>query len=219
MKPKSEMKKMKSYLITISVFVTFCFVLVEQIRFEQNNHYSDWQDYFNETAITTVKKDIQPFKVVYTPTIDKSFIGFREALAFKESQGKYHVVNELGYMGKYQFGKTTLQRLKINDTNEFMENPELQEKAFIALCSLNKWILKRDIDRSVGKKINGVMITESGILAAAHLAGAGNVKKFLRSNGTEVFSDANGVNVQFYMKKFSGYDTSFIKPDKSPQIV
>ena len=31
--------------------------------------------------------------------------------------------------------------------------------------------------------MNGIEITESGILAAAHLSGAGNVKKYLRSNG------------------------------------
>jgi hypothetical protein len=40
------------------------------------------------------------------------------------------------------------------------------------------------------KTINGIKVTESGILAAAHLSGAGNVKKFLRSNGSHSFSDA-----------------------------
>ncbi len=71
----------------------------------------------------------------------------------------------------------------------------------------------------MGRKINGIEITESGILAAAHLAGAGSVKKYLRSNGQEIFSDAYGTNVQHYMKRFSGFDTSFIKPDKDPTII
>jgi uncharacterized protein with ParB-like and HNH nuclease domain len=83
---------------------------------------------------------------------------------------------------------------------------------------LNKWILKRDIQWSVGKKINGIEITESGILAAAHLAGAGNVKKYLRSNGEKNAFDAFGTDVEQYMKRFGGYDTSFIKPVKNAKI-
>ena len=90
------------------------------------------------------------------PFVGNSFNGFKEAVAFKESQGKYHVINTLGYLGKYQFGKSTLKRFKINNTQLFLETPELQEDAFIALCSVNKWILRKDIRRSVGKRINGI---------------------------------------------------------------
>jgi len=139
-------------------------------------------------------------------------------LAFKESQGKYTVVNTLGYLGKYQFGRTTLQRFKIYNTTAFLKNPELQEKAFVALCKVNKWILRKDIQRSLGKSINGIKVTESGILAAAHLSGAGNVKKFLRSNGAHNFSDAYGSTIQSYLKKFSGYDVSNIEADRNAII-
>ena len=144
------------------------------------------------------------------PYLQNNFVAFKQALAFKESQGKYTVVNSLGYLGKYQFGKTTLERFNIYNTKEFLKNPELQEKAFIALCKVNKWILRKDIKRSVGKTINGIKITESGILAAAHLSGAGNVKKFLRSNGTRTFSDAYGASIKLYLKKFADYDVSSI---------
>ena len=139
-------------------------------------------------------------------------------MAFKESQGKYTVVNTLGYLGKYQFGRTTLHRFNIYNTQAFLRNPELQEKAFVALCKVNKWILRKDILRSVGKTINGIKITESGILAAAHLSGAGNVKKFLRSNGSIRFSDAYGASIQSYLKKFGGYDVSNIKADKNATV-
>ena len=144
------------------------------------------------------------------PYLQNNFVAFKQALAFKESQGKYTVVNTLGYLGKYQFGKTTLERFNIYNSKEFLKNPELQEKAFIALCKVNKWILRKDIKRSVGKTINGIKITESGILAAAHLSGAGNVKKFLRSNGTRTFSDAYGASIKLYLKKFADYDVSSI---------
>ena len=95
-----------------------------------------------------------------------------------------------------------------------MRCPALQEKAFIANVERNKWILRRDIRNFAGKKVNGILITESGILAAAHLAGAGSVKNYLRSYGTDNFADAYGTTIEYYMKRFSGYDTSFLKPNK-----
>jgi len=169
-------------------------------------------------VIHTVNKSVEPFKIYYTPTADNMYVGFKEAIAFKESRGNYKKINTLGYLGKYQFGETTLNRIRIYDTHSFLNDPKLQEEAFYKLCSLNKWILIRDIKRSVGKKINGVEITESGILAAAHLAGAGNVKKYLRSNGELNSKDAYGTDVQLYMKRFAGYDTSFVIPEKNARI-
>lgn len=153
-------------------------------------------------------------KVNYDLFLGKTFVGFKEALGFKESRGDYSVVNEYGYMGKYQFGRGTLQMMGIYNSELFMTDTRLQEAAFTAYASRNKWILRRDIARYVGRNIGGVKVTESGILAAAHLAGAGNVKKFLRSGGMEGFADANGTSIRYYLKKFSGYDTSLIKPDK-----
>lgn len=152
------------------------------------------------------------------PYINNDFYHFKEALAFKESRGRYHIVNKYGYLGKYQFGKTTLERFDIHDTKAFLKNPELQEQAFVALCKVNKWILRKDIERFKGKTINGVVITESGILAAAHLAGAGNVKKFLRSLGNTSFADAFGTSIENYMEKFAGYDTSNIVKDRMPSL-
>jgi hypothetical protein len=170
------------------------------------------------TSLTTVeigKTVSYPKYLEYNiPYLQKNFVAFKQAVAFRESQGKYTVVNTLGYLGKYQFGRTTLERLDIYNTSEFLQNPELQEKAFIALCKVNKWILRKDIKRSVGKTINGIIITESGILAAAHLSGAGNVKNYLRSNGTDCFSDAYGTTIKSYLKKFADYDVSNIKGDQ-----
>jgi len=170
---------------------------------------------FKSTVLTQEESQEQNFNI---PFVGNNFTGFKEAVAFKESQGKYNTVNTLGYLGKYQFGKSTLKRFNIYNTHLFLQNPELQENAFIALCSVNKWILRKDIRRSVGKTINHVKITESGILAAAHLAGAGNVKKYLRSNGSHQFKDAYGSTVQHYLKQFSGYNTSIIEASKKPTL-
>lgn len=153
------------------------------------------------------------------PYLGNSYNGFKEALAFKESRGNYFSVNTLGYLGKYQFGAETLKLIGIYNPNQFLYNPELQEKAFLANAERNKWILRKDIKRFDGKTINGVLVTESGILAAAHLAGPGSVKRYLRSSGSHNVSDAYGSSVRYYMKKFAGYDTSFVQADKRAKAV
>lgn len=155
----------------------------------------------------------------FSPYLGKSFVGFKEAIAFKESGGDYNSVNTYGYLGKYQFGTETLKMIGINNPVKFLKNPKLQEKAFIANAARNKWILRRDIKNFVGKRINGIIVTESGILAAAHLAGPGSVKKYLRSYGLDNFADGYGTTVHYYMKRFSGYDTSFVKPNKKAKAI
>ena len=173
---------------------------------------------FRTLEIVTVPSLTEIRNNITAPFTGKSYVGFKEAVGFKESRNRYHIINTLGYLGKYQFGKSTLRRLKVYNAEKFLKNPEQQERAFKALCSLNKYILRKDIRRSVGNKINGVVITESGILAAAHLGGAGNVKKFLRSNGGTNFSDAYGSSIKYYMKRFSGFDVSSIEADRNPLI-
>ncbi|ETN95663.1 hypothetical protein SAMN04487906_0940 [Zhouia amylolytica] len=155
---------------------------------------------------------------VKPPFLGKSFNGFKEALAFKESRGDYFVVNQFGYLGKYQFGRSTLKLIGIKDTNEFLNDTELQERAFIANLERNKWVLRNYIKRYKGRVYNGIKITESGMLAAAHLAGPGAVKDYLRSGGLIKFEDGNGVPVTYYMRKFAGYDTSYIVPNKKARI-
>jgi len=155
----------------------------------------------------------------FSPYLGKSFVGFKEALAFKESRGDYSSVNTFGYLGKYQFGTETLKMIGIYNPVQFLKSPVLQERAFIANAARNKWILRRDIKNFVGKRINGVLVTESGILAAAHLAGPGSVKEYLRSYGLNNFADGYGTTVEYYMKRFSGYDTSFVKPNKLAKAI
>ncbi len=177
----------------------------------------------NTNLVYTVPSEDEVTLDAFTPVsfsifLDKGFVGFKEALGFKESQGRYGVVNQFGYMGKYQFGKGTLEMIGINNSSLFLQSSQMQEAAFKANMARNKWILRKDIKRSAGRYINGVRVTESGILAAAHLAGAGNVKSYLRSVGATQFADGNGVTIAYYIKKFSGYDTSFIQADKKARV-
>ena len=161
-----------------------------------------------------VIKVVAPDPNTKLPFLENSYVAFKEALAFKESRGRYNAVNTFGYLGKFQFGSSTLKTLGIYNLNLFLNSPELQEKAFLANTKRNKWKLTLEINRFTGSEINGVIVTESGILAAAHLGGAGNVKKYLRSNGVKCFSDAYGSSIQIYLKKFGGYDVSSIIADR-----
>jgi len=130
---------------------------------------------------------------------------FLYAIGHRESTNRYDVVNPWGYMGRYQFGRRTLKGLGFKVTKkEFLSNPQLQEEAMMALLLHNKEKLQKYIDVFDGKTINGMLITESGILAAAHLGGQGSVKRYFK-NG-KVFRDGNGTKITSYMEKFSGYD-------------
>jgi len=152
------------------------------------------------------------------PFTGRYFIGYKEAIAHKESQGKYRKINSLGYLGKYQFGMETLKSIGIKDSMAFLNNPKLQEKAFIALLSKNKYELQHYIKYFEGKVVDGVKITESGILAAAHLGGSGSVKRFLNSNGEKKCKDEYGTSVRTYLRDFGGFETKRIKAVKNAQV-
>ena len=149
-----------------------------------------------EEKIIVVKEEVEEIKGMNE---------FLYAIGHQESGNRYFVVNRFGYMGKYQFGKSTLRTLKIKVTKEaFLNSPDLQEYAMQQNLLYNKKKLQKYIDRFDGCLIDGILITESGILAAAHLGGPGSVKKYFRSG--KIAKDGNGVKITNYMQRFSGYE-------------
>src|SRR5690625_3575717 len=62
-------------------------------------------------------------------SLDRSYIGFKEAVGFKESGGKYKVVNRFGYLGKYQFSQNTLKMLGFKNIDNFLNDTHQQELA------------------------------------------------------------------------------------------
>lgn len=150
--------------------------------------------------------------------VEKSFIDFRNALGKKESNNNYKSVSKYGYLGKYQFSKYTLKNYGVENIDKFLASAALQEKVFKAYVAENKWYLRNEIKRYIGKKINGTIITESGIIAAAHLAGPENVKDYLQNNGNIRFQDNFGTSIKHFIKYFGGYDISVIEADQNPSI-
>lgn len=206
------------FYLSLIVIITFLSLGFKPFTLETKPWFLTEKTDGSEYLFPSQEEDDYPNLNFNFPYTGNYFIGFKEAVAFKESQGKYRKVNSLGYMGKYQFGSKALRAIGINNDEAFLKNPALQEKAFIALLSKNKWILRNEIKRYEGKVINGVEITESGILAAAHLGGAGSVKNFFKNKGSRHFRDAYGTSLRSYMKAFGGYDLSYIEADSNATI-
>ena len=167
----------------------------------------------------SVKLNINANIYLPVPFTVRDFVGFKNFLGFFESGSNYKKVNRFGYLGKYQFGKGTLKMYGVRNLSEYRLNPKLQEKVFLMNVMRNKWILRREISWYSNRYLNGTYISESGIIAAAHLSGPGNVKKFLRSHCNPDLDkrDANGTSISDYLNIFKDYDLDKIPAIQKPK--
>jgi len=193
------MKKLENIEFVLGfAFVLFSFMLAS----------FGYMAYHNVEQISEIKTqevisipiEIEVVMIDEIPNLDS----FLNDLGYRESSNRYDVVNQYGYMGKYQFGKSTLKGLGYDISKvEFLSSPDIQEEAMIKLLKANKHTLRRQIKKYDGKLVNGIFVTESGLLAAAHLVGPGSVRKWVR-NG-RMFQDGNGVKLTEYIQTFNGY--------------
>jgi hypothetical protein len=127
-------------------------------------------------------------------------------MARRESDNTPNVVNKFGMMGKYQFDPRTVKVLGYRvSKNQFLRNPELQDSVMVSYMRANNSLLDRIIENYEGRKFKGIHITRSGVLAAAHLAGAGNVKKYFADGDMNGRTDANGTSIRDYLQEFNKY--------------
>lgn len=148
---------------------------------------------------------------VYVDNHGKGNNEFLKDLGFFESGGKYSPSGNENYWGKYQIGRAALSAVGFEKItkDEFIQDTMLQEVTIRRLMSLNKRVLSNLIGKWEGKTLAGIYITQSGLLAAAHLGGCSNVRNFLESNGAVIFKDGNGTPITKYMKHFSNYKLKF----------
>ena len=165
-------------------------------------------------------KDNSNLNYLPIPYTVRDFVGFKNFLGFFESGSDYGKINRFGYVGKYQFGKGTLKMYGVTNLVNYKNNPELQEKIFLMNVMRNKWILRREISWYSNRYLGGVYVSESGIIAAAHLSGPGNVKKYLRSHCDANLNkkDANGTSISDYMRIFKDYDIEDIPFERKPKL-
>ncbi len=126
----------------------------------------------------------------------------KKALGIRESGNNYKKVNSLGYVGKYQFGAAALTDLGVvypgtknrdlteaknwkipGGINKFKNTPALQEELMDRNLNLNA--------KRLGSNKGETQEEIAGMLAAAHLLGAGGAK-------SRTGSDANGTTFQDY---------------------
>ena len=139
------------------------------------------------------------------------------------------------YVGLFQMGEAALQDVGVykgdgTKTNDwlggwtgkygasskaaFLADPNAQIQAETAYLNLvwNSYLAPYGAGNYVGKTINGILITQSGLVAAAHLVGHGKVKTWLSSNGATVPADGSGTKMTEYLQKFGGYTLSATAP-------
>jgi len=153
----------------------------------------------------------------------------------------YNIENQLGFIGKYQFGEALLIDLGyyranfyygngasrnqwqgrwtgkngVNSKQDFLNNQNnVQERAIreafaLNLNRINSQLRQNGVSlrRYIGQQRGGVVITISGILAAAHLRGEGGVVQLLLNN--QVSQDENGTSILTYLREFDGFKTPY----------
>lgn len=159
-----------------------------------------------EKPVVAKKPVVKRAKRVYRGDVK----AFMQLMARVESDNTPTARNRFGMLGKYQFSPKTIRALGYSvSADEFLSDPSLQDEVMVKYMKDNRRTLSKLIRNYAGLEVNGVVVTESGILAGAHLAGTGGLLAFFypEKYGYRT-SDANGTSVAYYMKKFSGYDLS-----------
>ena len=143
---------------------------------------------------------------------------FMDSMAVRESNNTPTIVNRYGYMGKYQFGPRTLWALGRQfrvAKDEFLGNVALQDSAMMEYLKDNREIIGDLVIQYNGRWYNGIYITESGLLAGAHLVGPHGLRAYfdpsyrIRRNGRVIrprTRDGNGIKVEEYISQFSGFN-------------
>ena len=163
----------------------------------------------------------------------KTLQQFLNDLGARESGGNYRAFNKYGYAGKYQMGEAALidagyyQKTShgynndwsgkflgkdgIYSIQDFLNNPKAQENAQI-IFKKKQWGYLKAVGalNYLGLIINSILITPSGLLAGAHLKGAGSVIQYLKSGGKNIQKDGFGTSIESYIKQFANYDVSEI---------
>ena len=152
---------------------------------------------------------------------------YLNALARRESSLNPQAQNAYGYVGLFQMGEAALVDAGyyradgtgandwrgtwtglggVTSLQDFKNNPAAQAAA-VAAYQQRVWGYVRSLglDTYIGSTVGGVPVTQSGLVAAAHLVGTGNLARFLASGGAVVPSDGNGTALSEYLASFGGY--------------
>ena len=162
---------------------------------------------------------------------------FMDALGHRESSDDYQKVSKFGYLGRYQFGESALEELgyfkktkrywgpknhwvgewtgkhNIYSRDDFLRNHKIQDIAAKELFLINwRYIKHKGLHDFVGKEVQGIKITKSGLIAGVHLLGVGGLYDFLVHN--KKVRDGLGTEIKEYLELFNEYKLSL---DQKPE--
>ena len=171
------------------------------------------------TVIPTLAPIVATQPKVVRPHVRGDVQAFMNAIGHAESGHRVDIVNQNNCMGIYQVCQSTFRFLKeqnIIDSSvtreQFLTDKTIQDVAMVALMRYNYKQLRPLIRMYSGKWHNGIYVTTSGLLAAAHLVGVGGVNAYFHPDSVQyarfVTVDANGATAEHYMNRFANYRIS-----------
>lgn len=160
---------------------------------------------------------------------------YADAIRQMESGGSSNlgVVNSYGYLGLFQMGWGALvdsgminrspgkrpyswKRVEFTwngrlhtcaSEQDFLTSEAAQYYAF-TMFTKRMWGYVESVRGYIGTRVGGVLVTASGLLAAAHLGGHASIKQFLRSDGKVMVVDANNMPIVNYLIAAANKDVS-----------
>ena len=155
-------------------------------------------------------------EIVQEPiTLQGKFRVFADSLGTIISNKKYDTIFENGSLGKYAIGNMCLKDLGFSPTEqfreEFLKDSLLQEECFRVICMMNKYRMRNYINKYEGIQYKQVEISESGLIAGAHLIGATTLKSWFTKK-------YNNDEVTDVIEKMKGFNLDYIVPAHTYKI-
>jgi hypothetical protein len=166
-----------------------------------------WNTHFHDTVMIMMSSSYTIMERGGNAPLSISYPSeYHRVLAMRESGGKWDIVGGYNnsYIGLYQFGDNALKDIgydirvsQFKNGNKDVFPIEEQHRALNKLMDKNRHYMRAYMHH-IGTMKDGILITEAGILAGAHLVGHRGMKKWLDGKGDSV--DGFGTKVSSYVK-------------------
>ena len=163
-----------------------------------------------EAKISEKKEDLKTIEyrmARYFRTVDRKLYwsNYTRVISHLESSHRYDVVNQYGYLGKYQISHKYLNNFGFTGTDKEFLGDKLSQELVMANYTYSniRFIKKYNLTRFIGEEINGIEVSLFGMMASAHLVGIKSLTDYLNTNGKVITKDGNDTSIEKYMKVFS----------------
>lgn len=177
----------------------------------QLSAYDDWNTFVGEATggiPEVTDKDIAEFSAAAELTKEApepEQLSFLDQLEASESSGKADaeitIKDGRRFVGKLQFGKARLQDYQNATGTKFTQDEFIKDAAL--QDQVAGWHIA-DLDKAIDALGDDAAVYDrDGLRAVAHLGGKSGMKKYVRTKGQYIPSDALGTSLSDYYAKFS----------------